>query len=91
MIAREIETGTHRLAWNQSVTRTRWLATKLVGVGGVAVAAAGLLCLGVTWSASLVDRYAESRITPLLFGARGIVPIGVRRCLRSSSASRLGW
>ena len=29
MVARELETGTHRLAWNQSVTRTRWLATKL--------------------------------------------------------------
>ena len=31
---RELETGTHRLAWNQSVTRTRWLATKLGIVGG---------------------------------------------------------
>ena len=29
LIARELETGTHRLAWNQSVTRTRWLVTKL--------------------------------------------------------------
>ena len=26
MVARELETGTHRLVWNQSVTRTRWLA-----------------------------------------------------------------
>ena len=75
MIARELETGTHRLAWNQSVTRTRWLVTKLVGVGGVAVAATGLLSLGVTWSASLLDRYAQSWITPLVFGARGIVPL----------------
>src|SRR4029077_4207566 len=29
LIARELETGTAALAWNQSVTRTRWLAVKL--------------------------------------------------------------
>ena len=29
LVARELEAGTHRLVWNQSVTRTRWLATKL--------------------------------------------------------------
>ena len=29
LIARELETGTHRLVWNQTVTRTGWLATKL--------------------------------------------------------------
>ena len=75
MIARELETGTHRLAWNQSVTRTRWLVIKLVGVGGVAVAATGLLSLGVTWSSSLVDRYADSWVTPMPFGARGVVPL----------------
>jgi hypothetical protein len=75
LIARELETGTHRLAWNQSVTRTRWLVTKLLGIGGVAVAATGLLSLGVTWSSSLVDRYAQSWINPLLFGARGVVPL----------------
>ena len=34
LIARELETGTSALAWNQSVTRTRWLAVKLT-VGGL--------------------------------------------------------
>ena len=29
LIAREFEAGTHRLVWNQSVTRTRWLALKI--------------------------------------------------------------
>ena len=29
LVARELEAGTHRLVWTQSVTRTRWLATKL--------------------------------------------------------------
>jgi hypothetical protein len=30
LVAREIENGTHRLAWTQGVTRLRWLTTKLV-------------------------------------------------------------
>ena len=29
LVARELEAGTHRLAWTQSVTRGRWLATRL--------------------------------------------------------------
>ncbi len=27
LVARELETGTHRLVWNQTVTRSRWLAS----------------------------------------------------------------
>src|SRR6476469_2951107 len=29
LIAREYETGTYRLAWTQSVSRSRWLLTRL--------------------------------------------------------------
>ena len=39
LIARELETGTAALAWNQSVTRTRWLAVKLA-IGGLTAMAA---------------------------------------------------
>jgi hypothetical protein len=76
LIARELETGTHRLAWNQSVTRTRWLATKLVMVGAAAVAATGLLSWMVTAWAGRIDEAAGDRITPIVFGVRGAVPIG---------------
>ena len=74
--ARELETGTHYLAWNQSVTRTRWLATKLAVIGAAAAATAGLLSWAVTWWAQHVDRAAGDRIVPLVYGARGIVPVG---------------
>jgi hypothetical protein len=74
--ARELETGTHYLAWNQSVTRTRWLANKLAVIGTATVATAGLLSLAVTLWAQQVDRAAGDRIVPLVYGARGIVPIG---------------
>jgi hypothetical protein len=76
LIARELETGTHRLAWNQSVTRTRWLATKLIIVGGASAASVGLLSWAVTSWAHHIDHANANRITPLVYGARGIVPIG---------------
>ena len=49
LITRELETGTHRLAWTQSVTRGQWLAAKLGVVGISSVAVTGLLSLMVTW------------------------------------------
>jgi hypothetical protein len=79
LITRELETGTHRLVWNQTITRTRWLAVKLGLIGLVTVAAAGLCSLAVTWWSSSIDRTAASdfpRMEPLLFAARGIVPAG---------------
>ncbi|MEV6643657.1 ABC transporter permease subunit [Amycolatopsis sp. NPDC051371] len=84
MITRELENGTHSLVWNQTVTRKRWLATKL-GFGLLAaMVAAGLLGWAVSWWASPIDALAAtqtdrgmlSRIMPVVFGARGIVPIG---------------
>ena len=76
LIARELETGTHRLAWNQSVTRTRWLATKLAIVGAATAATAGLLSWAVTAWAHHIDHATGNRDQPADFGARGIVPIG---------------
>jgi hypothetical protein len=81
LIARELEAGTHRLVWNQSVTRTRWLAVKLGLVGLAAITAAALGTLAVDWWADPIDKSAAaaedvSRMEPLLFGTRGIVPIG---------------
>jgi hypothetical protein len=76
LIARELETGTHRLAWNQSVTRTRWLATKLAIIGAASIAAVGLLSWAVTTWAHRIDDATGDRITPWIYGARGVVPIG---------------
>ncbi len=87
LVTREVEAGTFRLAWNQSVTRSRWLAVKLGLIGLAAVATAGLLSLMIGWWASPMDRAyglpagrngtgGMNRFAPLLFGARGITPIG---------------
>ena len=76
LVARELESGTYRLAWTQSVTRTRWFAVKVAVVGIASVAVAGLFSLMVTWWASPIDRVNLNRFTPGVFDARGVVAIG---------------
>lgn len=76
LIARELETGTYRLAWTQSVTRTRWLATKLALTGLATAALAGLLSLAVTWWYAPLDKAGTNRFDGSVFGERGITPIG---------------
>jgi hypothetical protein len=74
LVARELETGTYRLAWTQSVTRTRWLAVKLGFVGLASMVIAGLFSLMVTWWFSPIDRVRLTVFTT--FDQRNIVVIG---------------
>ncbi len=85
LVAREFETGTFRLAWNQSVSRSQWVVAKLGLIGLAAMATAGLLSLITGWWASPIfkaaalagsDSLSIDRLAPPLFGAQGIVPIG---------------
>jgi ABC-2 family transporter protein len=88
LVAREAETGTLRLAWSQSVSRSRWLLIKVAMLGLAALAVAGLLSLMLyLWSRPAYEaaRYASAhgpsglsitRLSPLLFGTNGIAPMG---------------
>ena len=85
LIARELETGTSALAWNQSVTRTRWLAVKLAIGGLTAMALTEALCLMQTWWAAPISQavadgagsgVAQSRFSQLNFATHGITPLG---------------
>jgi hypothetical protein len=76
LVARELENHTFRLAWTQSVSRTRWLALKLGLVGLASMAAAGLLSLMVTWWSSPFDRITNSPFSPSSFDRRDLVPLG---------------
>lgn len=76
MIARELETGTFRLAFNQSVTRGRWLAAKLGLLGAASMATAGLFSLMVTLWSGHIDHAQANRFNPVVFATRGVVPIG---------------
>ncbi len=75
LVAREMETGTYRLGWTQSVTRRHWLAIKLTVVGLASVAAVGLMSLMVTWWFSPIDTVMAERLSSA-FDARDIVPLG---------------
>ena len=76
LIGREFENGTHQLAWNQSVMRSRWLAVKLAGVGIASIATAGLLSYLLTWWAGPLDQINGSRFAAATFSTRDIVPLG---------------
>jgi len=76
LIGRELETGTHQLAWGQTVTRTRWLAVKLTVVGAAATATAAIFSWLLTWWAGPLDHLNENRWGAMTFASRDIVPIG---------------
>jgi hypothetical protein len=74
LVAGELEAGTFRLAWTQSVTRTRWLAVRAGLAVLASMAVAGILSLIVTWWAGPFDRAGGN-----LFGTfdqRDLVPVG---------------
>jgi ABC-2 family transporter protein len=76
LIARELETGTFRLAWTQSVSRMRWLLVKLGLVGLASAAVGGLVSLMVTWWYSPIDMVNQNRFSASAFGLHGFVPAG---------------
>ena len=85
LIARELETGTDRLVWAQSISRWRWLATKVGFAGLAAIVITGLLSFAVTWWSKPIDDALNAgqdsdfylpRMFPPTFSARGLVPIG---------------
>src|SRR4051795_3184654 len=74
LLSRELETGTHRLAWTQSVSRRRWVLTRLGILGAATVVLTGVLTLTVTWWFRSVDATQSSAYS--FFDRRDVVPIG---------------
>jgi hypothetical protein len=76
LVARELENGTYRLAWTQSITRRHWLLVRVALVGAAALAVAGLASWLVSWWFAPLDAVNMNRFDPSVFTARGIVAIG---------------
>ena len=74
LVAREIEQGTFRLAWTQSVTRSRWLAAQLAVAGLASVVVAGAVSWMVTWWSQLQDSVSDDAFR--FFDQRNVVPMG---------------
>jgi hypothetical protein len=73
LVAREYESGTYRLAWTQSVARTRWLSIKMGVIMLIGMTVVGLLSVVVSWWAAPFDRVNGSPFDQ--FDQRDIVPI----------------
>jgi len=73
LLAREFESGTYRLAWTQSISRRRWLLTR-IGVGALAtLTLAALFSLVVTWWYADRDRVGANTFD--LLDRRDLAPV----------------
>ncbi|HZQ81478.1 MAG TPA: hypothetical protein VFB25_05845 [Gaiellaceae bacterium] len=70
----DLDSGTYRLFWTQSITRRRWLAVKL-GFGVIALAAVtGGLTVLAMWARAPLD-HSGGRMGSSAYDAEGIVPL----------------
>jgi hypothetical protein len=76
LVAREVERGTHLLAWTQGVTRGRWISTKVILLAAAAVLAGAAYTLLMTWWRQPMDAIDGSGMRPDAFDLEGIVPLG---------------
>lgn len=70
----ELERGTYRLAWTQSISRERWIGVKLLVLNGSVLVFALAMTLLLTWWRRPLDRI-EGRIDPGTFQIEGLAPI----------------
>jgi hypothetical protein len=80
VIARELESGTHKLAWTQSMSPARWLLSKLT-VFAVMSVAGGLALMAVFW----IGRSGTGGVWNLGWADRGVYesigPVLIAYCL----------
>jgi len=70
----ELEHGTYRLSWTQSITRTRWLTIRLLVIAAAALAASVVFTLMMTWWRGPWDQL-DGRIQPNgAFDFEGLMP-----------------
>lgn len=72
LLARELEHGTHRFAWTQSITRRHWLLAKTSLLAAAIVVAAAVASGLVMWWRSPFDTL-EGRMGPSAFDLEGVV------------------
>ncbi len=105
LIARELEYGTWRLAWSQTVPRTRWLAAKLALVTGGLVLLGAAMTAVITWYRAPMDRLTGHFLHniydfegPVLtayilaaFGFAVLAGLQVRRSIPAMVAAFIPW
>jgi ABC-type transport system involved in multi-copper enzyme maturation permease subunit len=79
LIARELEYGTWRLAWSQSVPRARWLAVKLAVVTGGLIIVGAAMTAVITWYRAPMDELT-GRFQHNIYDFEGLVPTAYILC-----------
>jgi hypothetical protein len=79
LIARELEYGTWRLAWSQSVPRARWLAVKLGMVTGGLIVVGAAMTAVITWYRAPMDALT-GRFQQNIYDFEGLVPTAYILC-----------
>lgn len=74
LVARELEQGTHRFIWAQHITRTRWLAIKVLVAFGSCLLLYGILTALVSWWRGPFDQLSGA-LAPGAFDLEGSVPL----------------
>jgi hypothetical protein len=74
VVSSDLEQGTHRLLWAQSITRLRWLLEKLALALGVGLLSAGILMALLIWGYGPFEQVGGlGPFSPLLFDVAGPV------------------
>jgi hypothetical protein len=75
LIAREVDQNTHALVWTQSITRRRWLVSKVaVVVAGSVLLTAAVTAL-VTWWSGTPNSLGGDRFHGAQFDTQNLVPV----------------
>ncbi|MFF8380713.1 hypothetical protein ACF07V_31775 [Streptomyces sp. NPDC015661] len=77
MLARELESGTYKLAWTQAVSPARWLAAKVAVPAALTLVVVTLLSLVFYWSWSTgpTNDFPTYWYEPTMFVSFGTVPV----------------
>ncbi|MET9656887.1 hypothetical protein [Streptomyces sp. NPDC006510] len=88
VIARELESGTYKLAWAQSVTPVRWLTAKLAVPTVVTLASVSVLSAACAWAQDRADRAHQGQVwhERTVYGSMGTVPVGYALCMLALGA-----
>jgi hypothetical protein len=74
LVARELESGTHRFLWTQGVTRTRWFVSMSAGALALAALAGGVYALIAARWLDVTNRVTGERFGRL-YDFQGVLPI----------------
>jgi hypothetical protein len=75
LVSREIEAGTHRLAWTQSVSRRRWLLVKVAMLAGAVLVGFAVVTTTLNWWTGPLMATDPQRFDFGIFDLLGLVPV----------------